>query len=267
MTLGFAESMPENADTVYHVEWLDSQQAFPSLSSVTDQPQQHGEWQFLHRQEIQQAQEDMTGGKRLKTSEMEDKWQQVDFLHEKQFVDVAVEATHLPEGTKVPPAKPQRQQQQQQQQQQLTEEQERLLYWEMIDNMDEEEADFYDLYYDRKTQGINGNKNRLKHFRRHIEALHRLHNRFEQGEMWDNTKIQKYLEHMASLNDMDQLNSTPGAKQWGPAPSLDPRLLHGLVHVAIPRNLDRYWAASHGTSGSKVVKSSIEPDFCLQAKQ
>ncbi|KAI8336726.1 hypothetical protein BC941DRAFT_427917 [Chlamydoabsidia padenii] len=260
MTLGFAESMPDNADTVYHLEWLDSQQAFPSLSSVGDHSQQHGDWQFLHRQEILQAQEDMAG-KRLKTSEMEDKWQQVDFMNEKQFVDVAVEATHLPEA-KIPPTKPQRQQPKQQQK--LTEEQERQLYWEMIDNMDEEETDFYDLYCDRKTQGVNGSKSRMKHCRRHMEALHRFYHRFEQGEMWDNTKIQKYLEHVASMNDMEHLNSYPGAKHWGPPPPIDPRLLHGLVHVAIPRNLNRSWVST--TSASKLVKSEMEPDFCLQAK-
>ncbi|CAO3591817.1 unnamed protein product [Absidia cylindrospora] len=205
-------------------------------------------------------------GKRLDTCEMEDKWQQVDFLREKQFVDVAVEATDLPEA-KTPPTKPQRQQKQAAPSSPLTEEQQqRLLYWNMIDALDEEEADFYDLYEDRKSKSIRGSGGRQRHCRRHMEVLHRLHHRFELGELWDNIKVQRYLDHVASITDMDKvgINSTLGHKQWGPPPPMDPRLRYGLVHVTIPRSLDRSWASPSG--GSKIMKTYMESDFCVQAK-
>ncbi|KAI8089314.1 uncharacterized protein BX664DRAFT_332710 [Halteromyces radiatus] len=269
-TIGFAESMPERDDVEYHVEWLDSQQAFPSLSSTsTTDPHHLEDWQFLHRQEIIQAEHDIQeNGQRLETSEMEDKWQQVDFFREKQFVDVVVDATDLP--LKAPPNKPRRHQQKVE----LTEEQQRLLYWNMIDDMEQEETDYlYQLYYDRKMPSLNNPvKGGHKHTRRHLEALQRAHLRLEQGELWDNNKIQKYLEYMANINAMDNLgnnSSVPSTKHWGRPPAMDPRLLHGLVHVPLPRKADRTSSSSSGAGSSRSKSSrsfSMESDFCLQVK-
>ncbi|ORZ19374.1 hypothetical protein BCR42DRAFT_409660 [Absidia repens] len=270
MTLGFAEKMPENDDVVYHVEWLENQQVFPSLSSIP-----HGgghdaatdEWQFLHRQEILQAQEDFPtdgGPHQLKTCEMEDTWQQVDVLREKQFVDVAAEATDLPQrsNSKVAPIKPQRTHHTT-----LTEEQRRHFYWEMVDRLDEQDGggDFYDLYYDRKTHS--NYKNNSKHARRHhMELLQRWHHhRLELQRVMDHVQQQQQQHQSASEEDRPTLVKGTAAAAWGKPPVINPRLVHSLV---MPRHHHHYVDRSSSGlgQGSKVFKSLMEPDFCLQVK-
>ncbi|CAO3591881.1 unnamed protein product [Absidia cylindrospora] len=200
-----------------------------------------------------------------KTCEMEDTWQQVDVLREKQFVDVAAEATNLPQRSKVAPTKPQRHHTPP-----LTEEQRRHFYWEMIDRLDEQEAingggDFYDLYYDRKTHS--NHKNNSKHSRRHhMELLQRWHHRLEVGDVWSNGKnlqlVMDHVQQQQSVSQEDCLSLEKAA--WGRPPAINPRLVHSLVMPRHHHYADR--SSSGFGQGSKVFKSLMEPDFCLQVK-
>ncbi|CAO3621407.1 unnamed protein product [Cunninghamella blakesleeana] len=236
MTIAFAETVSDkynNNDITYHVEWLDSEEAFPTLGSETMNHHKPTtstfnslqDWQILKKQDIYNDEQDILAidGRKITVSEMEDKWEEIQY--EKQYVDVAEKAASLP-LTNNAPIKPLRHQPKNAMTKEKEERELRLLYWDHLDQLILEENND-DLYYHRKTQSTRGNKGSLIHLRRRLEFLSLSHKSLQHLSFFGNRKVEQFLDTIPSLH----------GSTWG-APHLNRRLLHGLTHLYTPSYLN-----------------------------
>ncbi|KAI9306817.1 hypothetical protein BJ944DRAFT_262923 [Cunninghamella echinulata] len=292
MTIAFAECVSDNNnnnnDILYHVEWLDSEEAFPTLGSQTNNNKNSTsptlqDWQILQKQEVYTDDQDdflfFHDGKRLTVSEMEDKWEEIHY--EKQYVDVAAENLNDFSSvitTNVPPLKPLRHQPNKQQQKKMkkeyTDEELRLLYWDQLDQLilEEEEmnGEAYDVYYARKSQSPRSQRGNMHHLRRRLAFLS-LNNhglQYLNAQYSGNPSLKQFFNTIQSSTEASTENKNNTKenggdeeeqgkqKAWG-APKINGRILHGLARLSIP-------SSSHPKHGSKNTKTlSTDADLTL----
>ncbi|KAI8072591.1 hypothetical protein BC940DRAFT_292975 [Gongronella butleri] len=172
--IAFAETIPQSNDVDFYVEWLDSQNDFPSLDASPKDHAGANHLQAWHYVQAKDAEDESLASHWMKwvTTETDGAWQLVE---SKQYVDVATEAQHLPE--KQAPKKPQRRQQQQRAIVEPTDEEKRRMYWELVDAMENDASGFDDLYEIRKTVGNAGARaHALQYHRRLTSLMHHVQN-------------------------------------------------------------------------------------------